>query len=94
MNDFSNLNHLSPDIKQLIVNGQTLVDQARDTMKDRNCDFDLTSRLQLKNDCKEIEKYIKLLSKGKAKEKDVKHLENVIIRLRTVYEGLIDFYSR
>lgn len=94
MNNFSNLNHLPPEVKLLIVNGQTLVDDAKSKMKSGEYRFDLTSRWQLKNDCKEVERYIKLISKGKLNEKNQKELELAIIRLRTTLEGVISFFTR
>ena len=94
MNDFSNLNQLPSEIKQLIVTGQTLVNDVKDKMKDRSYSFDLTSKMQLKSDCKEVEKYLKFISKGKTKEKYVKQLDVSIVRLRTTFEGLIEFFTR
>lgn len=94
MNDFSNLNHLQPEVKLLIVNGQALVDDAKEKMKDRNYYFDLTSKMQLKSDCKEVEKYIKLISNGKLNDKNKTLLELSITRLRTTLDGLIKFYTR
>jgi len=94
MNDFSNLNHLTPEIKLLIVNGQALVDDAKAKIKDRNYYFDLTSKMQLKSDYKEVEKYIKLISQGKFKEKQKKTFELSITRLQTTIDGLVKFYTR
>ena len=48
MTDFSRLNHLPLEVKQLIVTGQSLIDDANNTLKDRYCNFDLTSKRQLK----------------------------------------------
>lgn len=93
MSDFSNLNHLSTEVKLLIVNGQTLVDDAKDKIQGREYYFDLTSKMQLKSDCKEVEKYIKLISNGKFNEKNKKALELSITRLQTTLDGLIKFYS-
>lgn len=94
MNDFSKLNDLPAEVKLLIVNGQTLVNDARDKIKSREYYFDLTSKLQLKSDCKEVEKYIKLIAKGKLNDKNKSALELSITRLRTTLEGLINFYTR
>lgn len=94
MNDFSDLNHLPAEVKLLIVNGQTLVDETREKLKDWSVGFDLTSKKQLQSDCKEVEKYIKLISKGKAVEKNTKALENAIIRLRTNFNGIVSFFTR
>ncbi|MBQ8559464.1 MAG: hypothetical protein IJ439_05725 [Tyzzerella sp.] len=94
MNDFSNLNHLPSEVKILIVNGQTLVDDAKEKMKDIDYGFDLTSKMQLKSDCKEVEKFIKLISKGKLSDKNKASLELSITRLHTTLDGLIKFFTR
>ena len=36
MADFSRLNHLPMEVKELIVTGQSLIDNANNTLKDRN----------------------------------------------------------
>ena len=56
MTDFSRLNHLPVEVKELIVTGQALIDDSEKTLKDRYCNFDLTSKRQLKGDCKKVEK--------------------------------------
>lgn len=94
MSDFSKLNDLPAEVKLLIVNGQTLVNDAKDKVKSREYYFDLTSKLQLKSDCKEVEKYIKLISKGKLNDKNKTALELSITRLHTTLDGLIKFYTR
>ena len=94
MKDFSNINHLPVDTKILIANGQALVEEAREKIQDRNSGFDLTSKLQLKADCKEVDKYIRQISSGKVSEKNAKSLELSIIRLQTTLNGLIQFYTR
>ena len=90
----SNLNNLPTEVKLLIVNGQNLVNEAKDKIQSREYYFDLTSKMQLKSDCKEVEKYIKSISKGKMNDKIVKSLELAITRLRTTLDGLIEFYTR
>ena len=92
--DFSNLNHLPTEIKILIVNGQTSVEDAKEKMRNRDYYFDLTSKMQIKSDCKEVEKYIKLIAKGKLNDKNQKSLELAIVRLRTTIDGLVKFYTR
>lgn len=94
MKDFSNLNHLPPETKVLIVKGQTLVEDAKEKIKNREYYFDMTSKMQLKSDCKEVENYIKLIGKGKNVEKNSASLENAIVRLQTTLDGLINFYTR
>ena len=94
MNNFSNLNHLPADLKILIVNGQTLVNEAKAAMKDPKYRFDLTSKMQLKTDCREVEKYIKLIANGKLTEKNKAGLESASTRLKTNLTGIIGFYLR
>lgn len=94
MADYSNLNHLPAEVKQLIVTGQLLVDEASKTMQDRNCNFDLTSKRQLKGDCRKVEKYIELISDGKVTEKNIKQLETAVTCLKTSYTGLVAFFTR
>lgn len=93
-NDFSDLNELPTEVKELIVTGQTLIDDAIKTMEDRNCNFDLTSKKQLKGDCRKVEKCIKDISNGKVTEKTIKALKNSVVCLRTSYTGLVAFFTR
>lgn len=94
MKDFSKLNELPTDVKLLIVNGQNMVDEAKEKLEDKDYFFDLTSKMQIKSDCKEVEKLIKLAAKGKFKEKNKSELETAITRLRTTVDGLVNFYTR
>lgn len=94
INDFSSLNDLPVELKLLVVNGQALVDKAQEKIKDRDLNMDMTSKALLKGDCKEIEKYIKQISKGKIDEKLVKNLENAITRLNTNLTGIVNFFGR
>ena len=94
MKDFSNLNTLPAEVKLLIVNGQTLVEKATQTLNDRNNNFDLTTKRELKSDCKQVEKYIQLIENGKITEKNIKALEKSVVKLQTILTGLISFFSR
>ncbi len=96
MNDFSVGNELPTEVKQMIVNGQSLIDEVRERIKDYSLDLDLTSKAYLKNECKAIEKQIRKIvrSKGKLKEKDIQLLENQLIRLRTALDGIVGFFTR
>lgn len=89
MNGFENLNSLSPEVKILIVNAQTLVDKTKAAMKEKRTEVDLTGKFQLKDDCKAIEKIIKKFTSGKGSEKDVKALELAVIRLQTTAGALV-----
>lgn len=91
--DYSKMNHLSPEMKTLIANGQALVDKARVVSKEKGYDFDLTAKMQLRDDCKAVEKKIKMLANSKAGEKDYKELECLIIRLNTTLKGLLNFFD-
>lgn len=94
MKDFSNLNQLPTEFKLLIVNGQAVLENAKETIQNKDYYFDLTSKLQLKADCKEVEKYIKLITNGKLSDKNKRALEFSIIRLQTTIDGLVKFYTR
>lgn len=94
INDFSGLNHLSTEVKELIVTGQTLIDQADQTLQSRNCNFDLTSKRQLKTDCRKVEKSIQTIVDGKVNDKTIKQLNDAVTCLKTSYTGLVAFFSR
>ena len=94
MKDFSNLNDLPAEVKLLIVKGQTLIEDANKTLNDRTNNFDLTSKRELKADCKQVEKYIKKKEKGKITEKNIMALEKSVVKLQTILTGLISFFSR
>ena len=49
--------------------------------------------MQLRDDCKAVEKKIKMLANSKAGEKDYKELECLIIRLNTTLKGLLNFFD-
>ena len=90
MADFKNLNDLAPELKILLVNAQTTLDDARSKMKEYGLRVDLTSRLQLRDDTKELERCIKKIEKGKFKDKDVEKLRLAAIRLNTVVDGVFN----
>lgn len=94
MNDFSRLNHLPVEVKQMIVTGQSLIDNAHHTLEDRYCNFDLTSKRQLKGDCRKVEKCIQTIIDGKVTEKTVKQLNDAVTCLNTSYTGLVAFFTR
>ena len=94
INDFSELNDLPVELKLLIVNGQALVDKTQEKMKDKDLNMDMTSKALLKGYCKEIEKYIKQISKGKANAKVQKNLELAITKLNTNLTGIVNFFGR
>lgn len=89
MNDYGNMNHLPPEVKVLIVEGQNLVNRTREAMKGRMYDMGLTGKFQLQDDCKTIEKHIKKLGKGKADPKTVQALEKAILCLKTTAGALL-----
>ena len=94
MVDFSRLNHLPVEVKQLIVTGQSLIDQSEATLKDRYCNFDMTSKRQLKGDCKKVEKCIQTIVDGKVTDKTIKQLNDAVTCLQTSYTGLVAFFTR
>lgn len=94
MADFSRINHLPLNIKQLVVTGQSLIDKANDTLSDRYCNFDLTSKRQLRGDCKRVEKCIRTIVDGKVNDKTIKQLSDAVTCLNTSYTGLVAFFTR
>ena len=94
MTDFSRLNHLPVEVKELIVTGQSLIDDSEKTLKDRYCNFDLTSKRQLKGDCKKVEKCIRTIVEGKVNYKTIKQLSDAVTCLKTSYTGLVAFFTR
>ena len=89
MGGLENLNNLSPEVKILIVNAQTLVDKTKVAVKEKRTEVDMTGKFQLKDDCKAIEKIIKKFKAGKASENDVKALELAVVRLQTTAGALV-----
>lgn len=88
MTDFGNLNGLSPELKILMVNAQTQLDQTRSKMKEKGLRLDLAGKMQLRDDCAELERCIKKIAKGKFKDKDAEKLKLAVIRLHAVTEGI------
>ena len=91
MADFSNLNHLSPEVKLMVVNGQTLIEKAKTGIKEKGYLIGLVGKGQLKDDYKAVERLIKKIQKGKAKEKDYQELELAIVRLKTTTDGVLNY---
>ena len=94
MADFSRLNHLPVEIKALIITGQSLIEEADSTLKDRYCNFDLTSKRQLKSDCRKVEKQIQKIVDGNVTDRSVKQLNDAVTCLKTSYTGLVAFFTR
>ena len=94
INDFSELNDLPTELKLLVVNGQALADKARIKMKDYNLYMDMTSKVLLKSNCKDVEKCIELISRGKRDEKTIAKLEHAITVLNTNLTGIVQFFER
>ena len=92
--DFSRLNHLPADVKLLIVTGQTLIEDSANTLADRYCNFDLTSKKQLKSDCRKVEKCIQTIVDGKVTDRTIKQLSDAVTCLKTSYTGLVAFFTR
>lgn len=94
MADFSRINHLPVEVKQLIVTGQSLINDSYGTLSDRYCNFDLTSKRQLKGDCRKVEKCIQKIVDGTVTDKSVKQLNDAVTCLKTSYTGLVAFFTR
>lgn len=87
MKKLENLDQLPAEVKIMLVNGQRMVDETRKEVKGRG--IDLTSRLQLRDDCAAVENIIEKIRKGKFKQKDIDGLEPAMIRLRTSSEAIL-----
>ena len=92
--DFSSLNHLPAETKQLIVNAQTLVSETKSVLADKQYFFDLTSKNQMKTDCKRVERAIRAICDGKTDVKSLKELEVATVCLQTTLEGVVQFFTR
>ena len=93
-NDFSSLNHLPAETKQLIVNAQTLVSETKSVLAAKQYFFDLISKNQMKTDCKRVEKAIRAFCDGKTDVKSLKELEVATVCLQTTLEGVVQFFTR
>ena len=89
MSNLGNMNQLPADVKILIVNAQSLVDRTKTAVKEKRTEVDMTGKFQLKDDCKAIEKIIKIFSAGKANEKDIEALKLAVVRLQTTAGALV-----
>lgn len=89
MHDMKDMNHLPAEMKLQIVKAQTLVDETRKRMKRPGLYLDLTCKAELRNDCAEVERIIRKIAKSKKPEKDMKKLEQVTLRLKTVSENIL-----
>ena len=83
------LSHLPAEVKVIVVEGMTLVEQVRAEAKGRGFELGLTGKAQLRDDCHAIESCIEKLYKKNYKEKHVKALELAIIRLRTTSGAML-----
>ncbi|MDD3278520.1 MAG: hypothetical protein PHG16_06510 [Lachnospiraceae bacterium] len=89
MADYIDVDQMSTELKILIVQGQTLVDQTRKEVKEPGRRLDLTCRLQLRDDCGVVEKYIKKIYSGKARRKVEEELKMAVLRLQTTADGIL-----
>lgn len=81
-------NDLPTEVKILIVQGQTLVEETRKKAKEKGWDLDLTGKMQLKDDCACVETAIQKITK-KNGPKEYRELELAVIRLQTSSDGLL-----
>lgn len=88
MKEQERMEQLPVELKVLIVNGRTLVEETRRRVKEIGW-VDLTCKLQLRDDCAAVEKLIQKISKGKYKPKDAEALKLAIIRLQTTSDGIL-----
>lgn len=81
-------NDLPTEVKILIVQGQTLVEETRKKAKEKGWNLDLTGKMQLKDDCVCVETAIQKITK-KNGPKEYRALELAVIRLQTSSDGLL-----
>lgn len=81
-------NELPTDVKVLIVNAKTLVEETKERIKSQPGRVDLTCRLQLRDDCNAIERAIKKVAK-RCTEKEIENLRLSIVRLQTSANGIL-----
>lgn len=89
-NNHKDLNDLPTEMKIQIIRGQTLVDQTRKIMKEKGIDVDLTCRLMLNDNCKEVERLIDRLKAGKTLKKP-DDLSIAITKLQTTSENILQW---
>ena len=73
-----------------ILKGKALVAEVRQRAEEKRLELDMTCRMQLRDDCKAVEKCIQQIDAGKHVEKNNEELELAIIRLKTTAEALLD----
>lgn len=80
---------LSTEMKLLIVQGQTLVSQTNKRVSEQFQNVDLICRLQLRDDCKAVERFIKKFKKGKVTDGDMEELSKAMTRLQTSADAIL-----
>lgn len=80
---------LSDELKELISQGQAQVDQVREEMKTKGIGMDRTCKLQLRDDCKNVEKLIQKIQKGEKLEENTEKLKRAMIVLHTTSQGIL-----
>ena len=83
MNDREKMNALPPEVKLQIVEARTLAEEVKKEMKMPGRRLDLTSQMQLKDDCRAIDTIIRKFAKGKGIEKLRQELGLAVTRLET-----------
>lgn len=79
----------SDELQNLIHQGQTKVSEIRTEVKARGIGLDLTCKMQLRDDCKNVEKYIKKIQAGGSVEKNTEQLRLAILRLEMSSNGIL-----
>ena len=87
--NYEKLNQLPTDKKLSIIRALKLVEETRKRMKEQGVDVSLPYRMQLKNDCEDIERRIKTFEKGKIPEAKWSKFENRVEILLTESEHIL-----
>lgn len=80
--------HAEQIVKQ-IYESRALLEQTEKAMKAPGLFLDLTSRLQLRDDCSSLRKKLKKLRPDKMTPDDLEALRSLTIRLRTSAENIL-----
>lgn len=87
--NYEKLNKLPTENKLFIIRALKLVEETRKRMKEQGVDVSLPYRMQLKNDCEDIERRIKSFEKGKIAPAKWSQFENRVEILITESENIL-----
>jgi len=86
---YEKMNYLPTERKLAVIRASKLIEETRKRMKEQGVDVSLPYRMQLKNDCEEIERIMKTFEKGKVNEGKWKKFEQRTAVLVTESENIL-----